>query len=236
MTTTPDVVYILKRKSQYEELRYSLRSLRNIPHGKVFIAGACPEWAQNVIHVPVEPISGESRYQNAERNWLGALTHPDLADDFIAMNDDFFIMKPIDELENWHDGDLMDHYKLRVEMGAHPNYTTAMKIAYDRLRAAGVENPKGYTLHIPMFMNKYKRINLHHMYRHQILCGEIVLIRTYYGNLYELGGKQMLDIKFADDQFTGEETFLSTTDPSFKYERVGELIRETFADKSPYER
>ena len=236
MTTPPDVVYVLKRKSQYEELRYSLRSLKNIAHGKVFISGACPDWAVNVIHTPVEKIAGESRYQNAERNWLAALQHPDLADNFIAMNDDFFIMKPIDDLQNWHDGDLLEHHDYRVKVGAHPNYTTAMRIAYDRLRESGVEQPKGYTLHVPMLMNKYKRVNLHHMMREEILRGEIVLIRTYYGNLYELGGERMPDVKFADDQFTGQETFLSTTDPSFKYERVGQLIRETFTEKSPYER
>lgn len=237
MTTTPDVVYILAKKSQYEELRYSLRSLRNIPHGKVFIAGACPEWAQNVIHVPVDRVAGETRYQNAERNWYGALTHPELSDDYITMNDDFYIMRPIDAIEYYHDGSLREYLKVLTERGAtHPNYLNAMQITLDILRSHGIADPNGYLLHVPMIMNKQKRLELHDMFVNQIEHGEILLMRTLYGNLYDVGGTHMHDVKFLDGNFDHDLPFLSTNDPGFKYEAIGDFIRDTFSEKSEYER
>ena len=39
-----DVVYCVKELITNEELRYSLRSLRNLPHRKVWIFGGCPKW------------------------------------------------------------------------------------------------------------------------------------------------------------------------------------------------
>lgn len=234
----PDVVYPLKRKSQYEELRYSLRSLKNVPHGRVFIAGhELPKWAKHVIHIPVTRIKGENGFMNAERNWIAACSHPKLSDDFIAMNDDFFIMKPMDRINAYHDGDLKTYINYRVHLGINENYEVAMRSALKFLQEMGIEKPVGYTLHVPMMMNKYKRINLHHMFRYEILRNSIVLMRTLYGNLYSAGGEEMIDVKMIDGREWEkyEDPFLSTNDPSFKYEKIGELIRSKFPEKSPYE-
>ena len=39
-----DVVYCVKDDPDNEELRYSLRSLKNLPHQKVWIYGGGPKW------------------------------------------------------------------------------------------------------------------------------------------------------------------------------------------------
>lgn len=234
----PDVVFPLKIKSQYEELRYSLRSLANVPHGRVFVAGAKPEWLTNAIHIPVSPKGPqESRFQNAERNWMAACSHPDLADDFIAMNDDFFILKPVKSIRYYHDGPLQEYLEYRQSLGDTPeNYLLAMQTAGDILRDFHVKDPLGYTLHVPMVMNKWHRLALHAMFERQINAGQILLMRTLYGNLFNCGGRRMIDVKFVNDRFSRRSTFLSSNDQSFKNGELGEFIRSKFPNKSPYER
>lgn len=235
--SAPDVVYPLVRKSQYEELRYSLRSLENVPHGRVFIAGAKPDWlSDEVIHIPVPKIAGETRYQNAEKNWRNALSHPDLSEDFIAMNDDFFIMQPMPTIPYYHDGSIDEYIELREKLGdTHENYLNGMRITSELCKQFHVKTPLGYTLHVPMLMNKYKRLALTTMMRDRTDNGEIVLMRTLYGNLFNVGGERIPDVKYYDDSYDETLPFLSTTDPAFKYERLGDFIRAKFPVKSQYE-
>ena len=53
-----DILYILGRGSKHDdkELRLSLRCLENNADGfdRVFIVGNCPDWVQNVVHIPAE--------------------------------------------------------------------------------------------------------------------------------------------------------------------------------------
>lgn len=235
----PDVVYPLKRKSQYEELRYSLRSLQNVPHGKVWIAGEeLPSWITGVNHVRVERFPDDTRYSNAERNWIAACLQKDLSDEFIAMNDDFFIMQPIERVEYFHDGSLREYLKYRTETGdTHENYLTAMQMTIDLLKSHGIDDPLGYTLHVPMLMNKHNRLKVHDMFKKQLDNHQILLIRTLYGNLFDCGGTQMKDVKFVNNNFDNDDPiFFSSNDTSFKYERIGELIRAKFPKPSQYER
>jgi hypothetical protein len=86
-----------------------------------------------------------------------------------------------------------------------------------------------------MMMNKYKRLNLNHMFKEHINDQQIVLMRTLYGNLY--GGKSLgvSDVKHAGDKFDRDSWYLSSNDPSFKYEELGRFIRSKFPEPSPYE-
>lgn len=240
MKRTLDVVYPLKKKSQYEELRYSLRSLKNIQHGKVIIAGAeLPSWLSpnEVIWVPVQQVEGESKFENAERNWLEACKFNGLSDDFIAMNDDFYFMKPVKRLRYYHDGDLSEYIKYREELkDTSDNYMTAMQQTLKLLQEHGIKKPKGYTLHIPMVMNRHLRIKLHKMFEHELSHGQFLLMKTLYANIFDMGGKKHVDVKYHNDNYDADATFLSTNDAVFKHEEMGEFIRSTFSEKSQYEK
>src|SRR5690606_40360720 len=48
------------------------------------------------------PIS--TKYQNSTANLLTACTHDDVADEVIYMNDDFFILRPLDRIPHLHMG------------------------------------------------------------------------------------------------------------------------------------
>jgi hypothetical protein len=67
-----DYVYVVKETptsgTATLELRYSLRSLRNFPRGRVFIAGFKPSWVKNVTHIPT--VQRGSKLINAYSNHL----------------------------------------------------------------------------------------------------------------------------------------------------------------------
>lgn len=49
-----DIVYFVKESKTNEELRYSLRTLKNFPHRKVWFYGGCPEGLKPDQYVYVE--------------------------------------------------------------------------------------------------------------------------------------------------------------------------------------
>ncbi len=239
-----DIVYLFKEDpgNNSEELRYSLRSLKNIPHNKVFIVGEKPAWAVNVEYIPV-PQSGTKR-QNVKRNRYAAVNSELLSDDFILMNDDFFFMKPISSMPTLNFGrieDVLRQYNDRYPEGS--DYIATMTQQYDMLRERGFTDPMSYELHMPMVLNKHKVRRIHQ--ETDVLPPQF---RTYYGNLYAIGGETVPDVKVFlepahnDPAYTSNpagyleaQTFLSATGGSFKRGLPGEFVRSRFPEKSQYE-
>lgn len=227
-----------------QELRYSLRSLSNLPHNKVFIVGEKPSWVQNVNFIPVEQ-SG-TKAQNVKNNMNAAIESELLSDDFIMMNDDFFIMKKIPAMPNVHFGPMeqvIAAYETRYPDGSL--YIDNMKQLYEKLIIQGIREPISYELHTPMVLNKQKVKYL----QHETETGRIYQFRSYYGNVFGVGGTQIKDVKvFVDPthndpeyienpaQYLQSQTFLSATGGAFKRELVGRFVREYFKEKSVYEK
>ena len=62
-----DIVYPIKKTIKNEDLRYSLRSLCNIEHNKVFIIGELPDWvSEEVYYIPVQ--QNLDRYEATTNN------------------------------------------------------------------------------------------------------------------------------------------------------------------------
>lgn len=89
-----DVVYILGEGSLVNNLEmfYSLRALQQHMRDlrNVYIVGICPRWLRNVEHLAVPDVH-EKKWKNAHTKILAACAHPDLSDEFLLMNDDFFV-------------------------------------------------------------------------------------------------------------------------------------------------
>src|SRR5690554_3413219 len=88
-----DVVYVYKQSGNGDELKHSLRSLRNLAdfNGKVFIVGDSHTWFSNdITHIPC-PSKTRNFYLDAEEKWLKAISDERISDNFIAMNDDMYI-------------------------------------------------------------------------------------------------------------------------------------------------
>lgn len=240
-----DIVYIFKEdvENDSEDLRYSLRSLKNLSHEKVFLAGDRPSWARNINHLPVAQT--KSKGENWSMNLMAVIKSPLVSDDFIMMNDDFFIMKPLSAMPDLNLGlmtDVIAMYKRRYPEGSR--YIDDMDRLYNVLINQGYSNPISYELHTPMVLNKQKVIDL---YRH-MAGSPLIQFRSYYGNYYNLGGQPIEDVKvFLDnrhnsadyladsERYLSSQDFLSSTGGSFKRGLAGQFVRSQFIEKSQYE-
>lgn len=235
-----DVVYTVKPDDSNEELRYSLRSLSNIGDfsGRVFIAGYKPSWLKNVIHVPNFQTMRKSKYKNAKSNWQKVNAHPELSQEYIYMNDDFFVMKPIKEVPVLHNGDQDEFIERYLKIGskAYVQGAITTKHVVHRMGVGG--KLKNYELHVPMVFDKTKRKALSLLMREANPEGKNTHFRTAYGNYYKLGGRKMKDVKIHGNGFAFDKnsTFLSTSDESFAQSDVGTFIRKQFPKKSRYEK
>jgi len=239
-----DVVYLFKEdpENNSQELRYSLRSLKNIPHGKVFIVGEKPDWATNIGHIPVS--QSKTKGENVMMNLLTAAGSEQISDDFIMMNDDFFIMKKIQNMPDLNFGDmksLITRYVTRYPEGS--GYIDNMKKLYEVLTELGYGQPISYELHVPMVIN---RQNVQELRRS--VSGLLYQFRTFYGNYFHIGGDTVGDVKiFINSQhndpsynndpkgYMSRQTLLSATGGSFKNGKAGDFIKRAFPEKSNYE-
>lgn len=239
-----DFVYLIKedKENDSEELRYSLRSLKNVPHDKVVIVGEKPEWVTNVTYIPVE--QNKSKHENVAINLNTAVNSELVSDNFVLMNDDFFIMKQIPAIPPMNFGKLEDviaSYEARYPEGT--DYIESMKHTQDILANRGLTNLLSYELHTPVILNKQNvretREKIHEAgYQ----------FRTIYGNLFPNDSSTYPDVKvfleprhnapeFNRDPSTylATQTFLSATGGAFKRGVAGDFVRNAFPEKSEYE-
>ena len=124
-----DVLYLLGSGSVWEnnEIRFSLRSAEKniLDLGRVFIVGELPDFLCNVEHLAFPDMFG-AKWKNAYTKTLFACKNPDLSDDFLLMNDDFFILKPI-------------------EASSYPFYYSKVVPIKNSLREARFQNTTGLT-------------------------------------------------------------------------------------------
>lgn len=229
-----DVVYPVRTGNANEELRYSLRALHaNFPHRDVYVIGAPPAWLQNVISIPHR--QGSNSRSNTNTSMRLACLHPDVSNPFVWMNDDYFIMQPIDEIPRLNRGpidDVIEQLAPRKDQYAQGMVATK-RLLIDSGFVEG--NVTSYELHMPLLVQKSsmlyalkvyedsKRPNLHK--------------RTLYGNIFDYGGETVTDNKITSKtaQWDIDATFISTSDLSFRDHPIGAWIRAQYPDKSPYE-
>lgn len=230
-----DVVYVVKEGEANEPLRYSLRTLANLPHRRVWIAGYRPKWvASEVGHVAT--LQTGDKFDNSTRNVEAAASHPEVADEFYYFNDDFFIVNPVEDVPLMHREKVRDFIiELYRKWKREYPYLTGMKRTLDLLVELGIEDPLCYEVHAPMVMRKDRLLEtmdagfgvrpLHK--------------RTLYGNMHHdpEESTQVDDCKVA---FSNMPTFFPTpflsTAPRAWQGRTGEWVRRTFAEPGKYEK
>ena len=225
-----DIVYILRNGIDGDELRYSLRSLKNIPHDKVWFFGGTPEGLKVDRQVPLEQM-GVSVWQKVCWTLEKVCLTKEVSDDFILFNDDFFVMQPIDELPPYYDGTLMKR------INALKKKTDGLGSLYSRqlentrqLLMSEHKKTYNYAVHVPMVINKKKALEVLGKYK------RAPMFRSIYGNYWNIGGENIKDVKIVGEREPKEDcVFLSTSEKSFAKYPVGEFIRERFPDKCEYE-
>src|SRR5690606_40329879 len=94
-----DVVYLVRPGNRNEELRWSLRTLVNLPHDRVWIVGHLPNWIDRHKVQYLRTEQYELKHTNTLNNLATACDHSDISDRFVLMNDDFFVLQPVDQLD-----------------------------------------------------------------------------------------------------------------------------------------
>lgn len=222
----PDVVYVVRPGEVNPELRYSLRSLVNVPHGTVWMAGHRPHWVSRTVrHIRVAPRHPKAQSSNA--NLRAACDHPEVGEDFLLFNDDFFVVKPVKGVPALHCGTVGEHMG---QMGG--GYRRAAEGTRDLLVSWGHPDPLSYELHLPMPLLKPAMAELLEWAKGTWCLHH----RTLYGNVVGIGGRRTEDVKVYDrDQVLFPPgPFVSTDDRSWQG-RVGAWVRSLFPDPSPYE-
>lgn len=217
------------KKTDSEELRYCLRSLKNIEHDKVFICGDKPDFISDKVIYLARNQVGVTAQHDSELNLRLALSDDRLSEDFILFNDDFFALKKT-ELENYDNGPIQDVIKRRTNKMFH-KHNSYLKNTEQYLIKNGYRDIKSFELHVPMVMNKEKRYTISEDIINILKKGRVVLPRTIYGNLFCDTSKTIDDVKIYDKiaRIPANE-FLST----LKLENAPSLVKK-FNKKCKYE-
>jgi hypothetical protein len=222
-------VYIC-RSGDNEELRYSIRSVINsFPDSTIWVVGGRPDWyCGNYIEVDQD----KNTYTNAINNLKEICSSLEIDEDFILMNDDFFIINKIDTIGYFYGGTLLEKISLYKDLTGSSSYIDKLVTTSNRLNKCKIEYPLDYELHVPFPMNKQKLskvLNKNHRF----------LYRSIYGNLFSVGGSKIEDVKIYDrtglikksfDYHNSYTDFLSTTDSSFNM--IEPVLKEKFPNKS----
>ncbi len=233
-----DVVYRYKASGGGEELRISLRSLQNVPHDNVWIVGDIPHWFNNggTIHVPQRH---GNKWNNSRVNVLEACKNPEISDQFILMDDDFFILEPIEEIPVWHRGSIESVIQKYRKKYPNSKYFAGLIETHEMLKTLDISQPLyAYNLHIPMVVDKEKMLEsvkrLDGMKPKTV--PQCFHLRSWYGNYNELGGVKMEDVKIRDYHSPMPDgPFLSTQNSAFTG-HTKRLLKQKFPAASIYER
>jgi len=226
-----DIVYFVKDEPTNEELRYSLRSVeKNFPHRNVWFYGGCPDDLQPDRWAHIKQ-NARSKWGNTSGLLRNACVNEDISENFVLFNDDFFVMKPISSLPYYSDGSLEDRIKeLWTRNPSGSVYTTRMQLTKKMLVREQLST-ENYAMHMPMIIN---RREMQETFK-KFPDGE--MWRSLYGNHHHKPVEYMRDCKIygRDEEPPADTLFLSTTDASFLYGKVGEYIREQFQTPSRFE-
>lgn len=224
-----DLVYVYKRQGDGRELRYSLRSAcQNLDFDRVHIVGDCPSFVRRVNRIPYTPQPAENRYDNSFGKTLRAARSKDVSEDFILMNDDFFILKPfqtIPYLFMQQIGRWVEAYPHRGEYYEKARRTLALT----RPRA------KVFEVHFPFVYNSSRLLAL--VERYNLPCG--IMPRTLYAHEYSIQGVRSRDYKartVAEIAEFSTKPFMSTTNNVALTREFAATLERQFPEPCRFER
>ena len=227
-------IYIC-RGGENQELRYSLRTVVNsFPDSEIWVVGGIPNWYKGK-NISIE--QNASKYNNAIENLKAIVKSTETPEEFVLMNDDFFIVDKINSIKHYHEGPLLDKIEKYRDLKMDPSYVQKLGQTYARLQRMGMEEPVSYETHTPMIMLKDRL-------KEVLQYCPTSLWRSLYGNIHHVGGEQIKDVKvyyrdrfakISNDYTNSDFPLISTDDESFLIIRDS-LLKNKFNKKSKYEK
>lgn len=204
-------------KDDTDELRYALRSFKNINYGQLIIVGHKPKWVKNATHLKIEET--RFKHENIKRCVEAALDY--VTEEFIIAEDDHFVMQPT-TLPRVDRGSLADVIAWQRKRNKG-EYLEGM--LYAQKRTPG----KSYELHRPMRFDRDKLKFIFNTFNHR---GSFQY-RTFYGNYWNLESTTVEDYKIRGNEDFTSWPFISTSNQTFK--RVKGFLQSSFPDRSRHE-
>jgi hypothetical protein len=236
-----DLVYIVGAGSPWlnNELRYSLRSvdkfLKN--YRNVFIFGECPIFINrsSVIHVPHQDTSRDKAV-NIKNKLMSVCCHPDVSEDFMFFNDDYFLLKDVDATSYpylWK-CDLDHTLSINRSLYRHHVQSTINVLTENGLPT------KNFDTHKPIIYNKQKLWDVIFKYNWEGRAG--YTMRSLYCNTLGIEGEYRLDCKFnvpmhdvrLEQKVTGEDCF--SIDDRCIGMFLKRFMERTYSEPSRFER
>ena len=227
-----DYVYIC-RKGENEELRYSIRSVfKYAKDPRIILFGNKPSWYTGEF-IPIR--ESKTKFSNIYDAMVKISESDLVGEKFVLMNDDFFLLEPFDPVSVYHGGLLADKIYKYKKLSRNLVYVNMLQQTYTKLINIGIDNPLDYDIHVPfpMFKSKLKETIKHK-----------TLYRSTYGNLANVGGIEIKDVKVYhsgpmkaqsfDYANTGAK-FISSLDDSFQT-IFNDLLKDRLPYASPVER
>lgn len=234
--TALDIVYMVKAGEDNEPLRHSLRSLVNLPHGRVWLVGYKPRWVHHVGYLPM--MQRGPKHTNTWRNWVTMAKTPELPDRFVLFNDDFFVTRPVEAVPDLHRGPLDDaiDWLARIRVNS---YRVRMEATRRVLARAGRPGPYlSYELHAPLVIDRAVLADsVAWLDRNATAPPEGMAKRSLYGNWAQAGGVQVADVKVqrADEALPQTDLPFLSTAPASWPGLAGGWVRRAFDVPSEYE-
>lgn len=234
------LIYYYRKSCEGDEdqIKYSIRSAcKNLNPSKVIIIGDKPSWfieSDRAIHInsqnPLKPRTWTIGWVPFLHfcNAMERLEQLEI-DDFLLMNDDFFILKPI---KDWIDLERSEKSYREKTVRCQPYHIKTLKVFKI------VPTRRFFNLHAPMRMRipYVKVMSLFWTY----YSDKDLDFRNLYGNLFLFDYKKtrvMDDRKIFDDVLLPDDDFISTSSNGFQPGKaVYEYIHENFKEPSFCER
>lgn len=191
MKKMPIVITYQATTDKGEELRYTLRSLKNITNwnGEVFVVGDSEDWfTDKITYVPMKRSAGLA-HRDVYIKMRKMITTKTIADDFIFMNDDMIIMEKM-PIKHLNQGEIKRY-------AGNNGWLKIKQRTRHWLHNHGYDTPLDYDLHTPMIFNKKKLTEALDIVEAEHPDFQIH-VRSIYGNIHNIGGDYYEDGKIRD--------------------------------------
>lgn len=219
-----DCVITLGSDSKWKnnELRYCLRGLEMYSDiDRVWLVGECPDW---YIGDHIEAKDTHTTTYNIWHKVLAASKHPEVSDNFLFINDDYFFLQPFKSA--------LCPFEYTDVTGNTP-YKKIVRHTLDICEKSGL-TALNYDVHRPMIINKAKFIETYNFFEWHLAIHEGLVMKSCYANFAEVEGVFCTDIKLTHgcdipnmDMFSISDEYIT---PAFK-----QYCSERWPEKSKWE-
>jgi hypothetical protein len=186
-----DVVYVLGTGSNWRnnEIRFSLRSLDKNLQGirKVWVVGEKPEFLKNINHIPFPDELPNNVDGNIIRKVLRVCQEQTLTDNFLFINDDHLIMKPVlaGDIPPYHKGNMESFTKEFFEA----NFWRGRLFRTKNILLQKGYNALHFDCHLPIVLNKKRFPEVMGMFDYEKNIG--FTMKSLYGNIVHPDGPEI---------------------------------------------